>query len=525
MHFILKIRNLLTFIYMLVFFSAVQIQAAANYDNSVALVERCYQNILGKTIKSGPLTHWLRILDDSSAKEVTLGFFSTKQYDQLELTNTQFIETLYLTLLDRDPMAAESEALLSRLNAGESRDSVISDLLDSQEFSTLYLTENSSDESSSNSSSVSSSSSSNSSSVSSSSSSNSSSVSSSSSSNSSSVSSSSSSAQVCESGPASHEGKVTDGTTGKPLANVEVNIGGCKTTTDSQGFYKFTNIATSDRAVVNFSKDGYCSGSAIIIIEQYLENTTDLSSNFLEYSIDIYDSEWSYDGQTEFVSAHVDIPVGILADKAGNTYYGTVTARQKTLDATTDVGKMLFPGAFEGSNAYGDTVLFGSYGMISLSLEDSTGGELNIEAGAVVTLTFDAVVSLQQYSVIPLWYYDYDLGLWIEEGYAERQTDGTYKGEISRLGTWSINVPLENAPGTYRGRISYQAENTAKDLRVYAVGPNWIRADLSTNADGNFEIKVIPGNDFQLKAYDYRLKYGAKYNGTISAVASGEIVE
>jgi hypothetical protein len=40
-----------------------------------------------------------------------------------------------------------------------------------------------------------------------------------------------------------------------------------------------------------------------------------------------------------------------------------------------------------------------------------------------------------------------------------------------------------------------------------------------------FEIKVIPGSSFQLKAYNYKDKYGANYNGKIAAIASGEIME
>jgi len=318
---------------------------------------------------------------------------------------------------------------------------------------------------------------------------------------------------------------VTDSATGEPLANVQVSIGGCNTITDAQGFYKFTNIATSNRAVVNFTKDGYYRNSTIIMIEQYSENTTDISSNFLEYSIDAYDSQWSYDGQTESVNSNIDIPAGILEDKAGDTYYGTVVVRLETSDITTDAGKILFPGAFEGVNADGETVLFGSYGMISLLLEDDAGSGLSIEEGSTMTLIFDAVPSLEEHSTIPLWYYDYDQGLWIEEGYAELQADGTYRGEISHLGTWSLNVPLEDAPGIYQGSIAYQNENTAKDIRVYAVGPNWISADLSTDMDGAFKLKVLPGNSFQLRAYDYKLKYGARYNGTISAIASGEIAE
>ncbi|MGB5966188.1 MAG: hypothetical protein WBG65_11775, partial [Sulfurimonadaceae bacterium] len=63
------------------------------------------------------------------------------------------------------------------------------------------------------------------------------------------------------------------------------------------------------------------------------------------------------------------------------------------------------------------------------------------------------------------------------------------------------------------------------DVRVHAIGNNWIATDLSTDADGIFEIEVIPDSSFQLAAYNYKDKYEAMYNGTIPAIASGDIVE
>ena len=63
------------------------------------------------------------------------------------------------------------------------------------------------------------------------------------------------------------------------------------------------------------------------------------------------------------------------------------------------------------------------------------------------------------------------------------------------------------------------------DVRVHAVGENWVSSDLTTDEDGMFEINVIPGSSFQLKAYDYKNKYGANYNGIIAEIASGDIVE
>ena len=330
---------------------------------------------------------------------------------------------------------------------------------------------------------------------------------------------------VCVEGDAKIEGHVTDKTTGSGLADVQINVGGCATTTDENGYFTLANITETENAIVNFEKEGYLLGSTLIQVDLYAEGTTTVSSNYLEYAIGTYTSQWSYDSQTAVAGAHIDIPTDVYADILGNAYRGTVTAGLKILDVTTEEGKALFPGTFEGKNAHGETVLFSSYGLISLSLKDAGGNALNLADGATTTLTFDAVTSLEEQNIIPLWYYDYNQGIWIEEGYAELQADGTYQGSVSHIGTWSLNVPLENAPGTYRGRIVYSDGVTVKDARVTLIGPNWIRSDLSTDADGLFEIEVVPDDDFQIVAYNYKWKYAAKHNNTLSAIASGDVVE
>jgi hypothetical protein len=60
---------------------------------------------------------------------------------------------------------------------------------------------------------------------------------------------------------------------------------------------------------------------------------------------------------------------------------------------------------------------------------------------------------------------------------------------------------------------------------LQALGTNWASSDLSTDNDGFFEIKVIPGSAFRLTAYNYKEKFGASYNGLIPAIASGDVVE
>ncbi len=157
-----------------------------------------------------------------------------------------------------------------------------------------------------------------------------------------------------------------------------------------------------------------------------------------------------------------------------------------------------------------------------IELEDENGVSLDILDDII--LTFHSVVGATAES-IPLWYYDYAQGIWIEEGYATRLPDGKYEGTVSHFGTWSLSQPIEDSPGIYTDRIVYPDGTPVKNLRVHAVGKNWIRTDLSTDENGVLEIEVIPGEEFGLKAYHYDDKYGANFNGIIAAVASGEIVD
>ena len=322
-----------------------------------------------------------------------------------------------------------------------------------------------------------------------------------------------------------HSGQVKDSSTGNGLANVKVSLGESTTTTDANGFYTLSDLTTSEEAVINFEKEGYLLGSTQIQLKSLSgDNTT--SSNYLEYGMYAHDYQYNHESTEEISSSRIDIDASVsYIDTKGNPYNGTMAVELTILDNDEEALLTTFPGAFKGINTNGTLVQFDTYGLISISLKDSADNRLSFADSETATLVFKSISSLEKPNTLPLWYYDYNQGLWVEEGYAELQEDGSYKGEISHLGTWSLNRPLEDEAGIYRGRIINEDGSPMSDVRLYAVGENWIGSDLSTDENGMFEIEVIPGSSFQLKAYDYKNKYGANYNGTIAAIASGEIVE
>ena len=318
-----------------------------------------------------------------------------------------------------------------------------------------------------------------------------------------------------------HQGQVKDSRNGNGLANVKVTVGGSTTTSDENGFYTLSDLTISEETVVNFEKEGYLLGSTQIKLKSF----SGANTNYLEYLMHAHNDQWDYASTGKITDAHIMIDASVsYHDSNGKSYIGTNTAELTYLDIISGEGKAVFPSAFQGINSNGTMVQFDSYGLISISLKDSNGNSLSLADGETATLRFDAISSLDKPDTLPLWYYDYEQGFWFEEGYAQLQEDGTYQGEISHLGTWSLNKPLEEEPGIYRGRIVHTDGTPAQNIRIHAIGDNWSSSDLSTDEDGLFEIKVIPGKSFKLKAYDYKDKYGASYNGSIAAIASGEIV-
>jgi len=317
------------------------------------------------------------------------------------------------------------------------------------------------------------------------------------------------------------QGQITDSVTGEPLANVEVNIGSHTTTTDEQGFYELKDITASDNAVITFKHESYYLNSEIIAIKEYSNGTT-LSPNYLEFSLDKYDTQHNDDSQNEKIwntNFGIEIPGGIYTDDEGNDYSGNVIAKVAYEDVSTEKGRDVFPGAYEGKNTNDVIVPFVSYGFMVIDLKDESDTALSISGDIV--LTFHTATGATE-DIIPLWYYDYAQGIWIEEGYATRLSDGKYEGTVSHPGTWSLSQPVEDASSIYTDRILYPDGTPVTNLRVHAVGNNWIRTDLSTDENGVFEIEVIPGEDFSLKAYHYEDKYGAE-SATIQAVAPGDI--
>ena len=127
----------------------------------------------------------------------------------------------------------------------------------------------------------------------------------------------------------------------------------------------------------------------------------------------------------------------------GNAYTGEVIVTAKRI--ATDDPRLtdLMPGGLIAMDAEGATRVLGTIGMVAVELRSSAGEELNLANGSKATVLFqvadDQLVNAP--SEIPLWYFDEDRGLWIEEGIATLQ-NGSYIGEVAHFSFWNCDAPF-----------------------------------------------------------------------------------
>jgi len=319
---------------------------------------------------------------------------------------------------------------------------------------------------------------------------------------------------TCQEGFATQEGKIIDSKTNKGISNVSVEIAGCTITTDENGFYKFSNIPSIARTSVNFTKDGYLNNSKIIQIKNQ-------TTNYLETSLSTSKWDWTYNSKNGTSGGSVVIsPNTVYADNDENNYTGEINAYYTLKNTSTTEGRDMFPGSYQGIDSNGIVVSFVSYSFLVLDLKDNKMNTLH--TSGTITIEVDNIKGIKDQE-IPLWYYNNDKGIWIEKGSAQKDGNGNYICAISHPGTWSLSKPIETEMGLYRGKIVDSDENPITNVRMQAIGKNWITEDLTTDENGVFEIYVVPNQAFTLSAYDYKEKFGAYFGDTIPAIASGDV--
>jgi photosystem II stability/assembly factor-like uncharacterized protein len=155
-----------------------------------------------------------------------------------------------------------------------------------------------------------------------------------------------------------------------------------------------------------------------------------------------------------------------------------------------------------------------SFGFADINIT-ADGKELKLADGKKATLTYPVAASQKANApaTIPLWYYDYDKGQWIEEGAATLEGE-KYVGEVSHFTPWNIDVPIETS--TLMGRVVDGDGDPIANAFVWCTSQSggW---GFRTYSDENGEYSSIVEADTEIEA----IAYYSGLNSQIETILTG----
>lgn len=186
----------------------------------------------------------------------------------------------------------------------------------------------------------------------------------------------------------------------------------------------------------------------------------------------------------------LDLPASSLAREDGLAIVGEVTAQLTIIDPSLDINIM--PGDMR-TMANSQLVPIESFGAMNIVLEDESGANVNLGANqqAIVRIPV-ASSSISPPATIPLYYFDEQQGLWVEEGEATLTTLGGetyYVGQVTHFTTWNADRVYETV---YINGCVIDSENVAiSGAKMISTGRNYNGSSTAfTDANGDFTIPV-----------------------------------
>ncbi len=263
------------------------------------------------------------------------------------------------------------------------------------------------------------------------------------------------------------------GEDGKPLELAKVVIGNNSFTTDKNGIFIFKNIQTKKHATkITVTKDGYFAAYRTL----YIKANTDNFTKIMVLKMDNPQNFSAGSGASIVAQggASVSIPANGIVQKASNApYNGTVTIYAKTINADNANIAELTPGDLRGITTENVENALETYGMLAVEMFDNAGNELQLASGkpATIKMPIPANLTTTAPASIPLWHFDTDKGMWVEEGSATKQGN-EYVGEVKHFSYWNCD---------YGGPI-VQFDATILDLNSNPI-PN-IQVKLTSSSNG-----------------------------------------
>ena len=229
---------------------------------------------------------------------------------------------------------------------------------------------------------------------------------------------------------------------GSPIINATVTLNNETTTTNQYGFFFFDDTTMNSKgSYVKVEKNGYFLGSRRFFPQADVRSNVKITLLRKDFSQSFLSTNESL---MEFEGASVKFSANSIAKENGEAYTGNVNFSAKWLDPSSPEVFLEMPGNLQGVNSGSEEVVLKTLGMIAVELEDDEGNELNILSGntAIISVPVPQELRANAPAEIPLWSFDEEYGMWVEEGIASLE-NGVYVGEVAHFSFWNCDIPTD----------------------------------------------------------------------------------
>ena len=284
-----------------------------------------------------------------------------------------------------------------------------------------------------------------------------------------------------------------------PIEGAVVKMQGEWVFTDENGLFHLKDqIMPEKGAYVQVEKDDYFTGSRVFYPKLGEENQVIIQ--LLEKK-EVGSFNASQETTIAFEGVEIDFESDGIVHENNEAYQGEVHVVAKYLDPILAATHRQMPGDLTAYDEEGELVALTSMAMIGVELLDDNGNALQLAEGKACTVKIPVPESLKNTApdVIPLWYFDEEIGRWIEEGEANL-IDGIYVGKVAHFTFWNCDIPLPYT--TLHIQVnSGETGLVGARVRITDIALNSFREDI-TNSEGYVGGIVPAGTPLLLEVFN-----------------------
>ena len=250
---------------------------------------------------------------------------------------------------------------------------------------------------------------------------------------------------------------------GRPVENALVVLGSKNAMTDELGVVHLEDVPMSSSTYLTVDKDGYFHGSRRF--NPSADKTHFIRVRLLQDAIVAQVDAQSGGSADLDGGVRMTFPANAVSESNGAAYTGMIhiAAQPITADDPNLSDKM--PGDLVGRMDDGSINALASMGMMAVELRGDAGQELQVREGSAVTMRMDIPSEMlgNAPASIPMWYFDEEQGLWIEDGNAALNGNA-YEGNVTHFTYWNYDAwfPIVKWGATFL----YENGDTASGVSV-----------------------------------------------------------